>query len=316
MQGRIIRILAVLSFVVPAVSVALVSADPQPMKPVEKGKRRITERHNDNNRDRDRHDDGARDRSRGWDHGHDRGVHRGPNRATHGLRPATRPEGEWLLGLRGDDTDTGVRVTGVVQGSAAERAGFEHGDLIVNVSGYQVGVVDGRRYDLGEELQRQADPVGRVTLLVQNRRTRELQNVTVQMQWVATQGRIFGRISYRQRTALPSNAVCFVELVELDRASRPIRVMQKQLVNIGSGPSARFQLNYDPRTIDPNRRYAVQARVEANGRVLMDTPGTHYVITQGGPERVELELVGRVYRGAPRGGVHRGHGGRTRIRKR
>lgn len=301
MHTRVIRILTLMCFVSPAVALAVISADPQPMKPVEKEKRRIVERRNDRdddqnrNRDRDRDDD--RDRMRGWDG--DRDHRGGPNRGPDVRWRHSPDEGQWVLGLTGDDTEIGVRVTSVVRGSAADRAGLERDDVIVNVRGYQVGAVEGRRYDLGDELQRQADPAGRVTLLIQNRRTRELQNVVVQMQWVQARGRVYGTVSYRERIALPSDAVCFVELVETDSVGRPVRVLEKQLVRMGLANTAAYELNYDPRSIDPRRRYAVQARIEANGRVLMDTPGNYYVLTQGAPDRVDLVLARHVYRGKP-----------------
>lgn len=315
MRHRISLALVFCFLAAPAIGYAV--ADPQPMKPVGKDKRRTT--HRDGDRDREDQRGGERDRARGWegDRDHQRGPNRGPGGGPVGLRPSTRPEGEWVLGLTGDDTNVGVRVTSVVRGSAVERAGFERDDIIVNVGGYQVGIVDGRRYDMGEELQRQADRAGLVTLLVQNRRTQQLINVPVQLQWVPSRGRVFGRISYRERIALPPNAVCFVELVEVDRRGRPVRVLEKQLVRMGNDPNPTFQLEYDPRNIDLNRRYAVQARVEADGRIWMDTRDTYYVITQGSPERVDLLLTMGGHRGGPhRGGDHRGPGRGTRIPKR
>lgn len=306
MRHRISLAIAFTFIVSPVLSFAVATADPQPMKPVEKDKRRIAERNDDRNRDRDRR--AERDRTRGRYDDNDRQIE--PSRRT-GRRPRSIDDGQWVLGLTGDDTDTGVRVTNVVRGSAADRVGLERDDVIINVGGYQVGVIDGRRYDLGEELQRQADRAGRVTLLIQNRRGRRLENVNVQMQWVQSRRRVVGTVSYRERIALPPEAVCFVELVEVDFRGRPLRVMEKQLVRMGTGSSAPFSLEIDPRSIDPNQRYAVQARIEMNGRVLMETQDTYYVITQGGPERIDLLLRGRV---THRGPVHRG-GGKPVIRR-
>ncbi|MCB9856647.1 MAG: YbaY family lipoprotein [Phycisphaerales bacterium] len=317
MQGRVIRIVALLSFMTPAFAFALINADPEPMKPVEKDKRRIVERGNDRGRDQG----GDRDRTRGRDD--DRGIRRGVDRGTTGFRrPGSRGDGQWVLGLTGDDTDVGVRVTNVLRGSAAERAGLERDDVIVNVGGYQVGVVDGQRFDLGDELQRQGnragdvDRPGRVVLLIQNRRDRRLQNVVVQLEWVQARAHVQGTVNYRERIALPPDAVCFVELVEVDVRGRAVRVLEKQLIRMGTASSAAYDIEYDPRGIEPNRRYAVQARIEMNGRLLMDTPDTYYVITQGSPDRADLLLNTRVIRRGP-GGGHRGNDDDgVRIRKR
>lgn len=88
---------------------------------------------------------------------------------------------QWKLGVYAANTDTGVRITRVLPGSAAFRAGLERNDKIVAVDGYQIGYVNGRLYPLGEELQRRAGRSGRVTLLVQNWRDNDLLNVEAQL---------------------------------------------------------------------------------------------------------------------------------------
>jgi hypothetical protein len=89
--------------------------------------------------------------------------------------------GRWQLGIFARNTDTGVVVTRVLQRSAARRAGIEPGDVIVAIRGFQVGWVEDRLYPLGDELQRQADRAGFVSLLVQNVRNRRLVNIPVQL---------------------------------------------------------------------------------------------------------------------------------------
>lgn len=84
------------------------------------------------------------------------------------------PRGDWKLGVWGYNTDTGVVITRVQRGSAADRRGLEQGDRIVTVGGYQVGLVGDYLYPLGYELQRQADRRGNVLLLVQDVRKDEL----------------------------------------------------------------------------------------------------------------------------------------------
>ena len=91
------------------------------------------------------------------------------------------PRGDWKLGVWAYNTETGVVITRVARGSAAEREGLEPGDQIVNVGGYQVGYVDEMLYPLGYELQRQAGRRGEVLLLVQNVRGKELVNLRVQL---------------------------------------------------------------------------------------------------------------------------------------
>jgi len=96
-------------------------------------------------------------------------------------RPDRPTRGDWVLGVRAYNTETGVVATRVVPGSAASRTGLESGDRIVSVDGFQVGFVEDMLYPLGEELQRRAGRGGRVTLLIQNVRTRGLLNRTVDL---------------------------------------------------------------------------------------------------------------------------------------
>jgi len=91
----------------------------------------------------------------------------------------------WRLGVFAVNTDTGVRITQVVPNLAAWQAGLEARDVLVTVAGYQIGYVNGRLYDLASELQRRADPAGRVMLLVQNHRNNELVPMEVQLERVA-----------------------------------------------------------------------------------------------------------------------------------
>ena len=91
------------------------------------------------------------------------------------------PRGDWRLGVWVYNTDTGVVITRVQSGSAADRQGLERGDRIVGVGGYQVGYVGDYLYPLGYELQRQAGRRGNVLLLVQNVRNNELASFDVRL---------------------------------------------------------------------------------------------------------------------------------------
>jgi hypothetical protein len=91
------------------------------------------------------------------------------------------PRGEWKLGVWVYNSDSGVVISRVQPGSAAERQGLERGDRIVSVGGYQVGYVGDHLYPLGYELQRQAGRHGNVLLLVQNVRNSELASFDVRL---------------------------------------------------------------------------------------------------------------------------------------
>jgi len=72
---------------------------------------------------------------------------------------------------------------------------------------------------------------------------------------------------------------------------------------LGPGPQVPywFSLTYDPRTIDPRFRYAVQARVESGGRLLYINTEHIDAFANGveGPVSVRVSRVGRRETGQP-----------------
>lgn len=173
---------------------------------------------------------------------------------------------QWRLGIYPEDTDTGVRIAEVIRGSAAESAGLEVNDRIVSVHGYQIGYVGGALYDIGQELERHADDEGWVRMLVQNNRDGQLMNIPVQLE--ARQKSLAGTITYRNRSALPRDAVATVELRELLRSDlRPITIA-RQTISPASRVPIPFKLEYDPQEIDAGRRYVLNATISAGGRQI------------------------------------------------
>lgn len=96
--------------------------------------------------------------------------------------PGQRPgQGGWQLGIHADKTDTGMLITSVVRGSAAERAGLRRGDRILAIGTERVGRVGNRAIATRKVLRRQADFQGDVLLLVQPQRNRGLINVSIRL---------------------------------------------------------------------------------------------------------------------------------------
>ena len=69
-------------------------------------------------------------------------------------------------GVQYENANAGILLTQVVPGSAAANQGLLVGDRILAVGGQQVGYVDGRLVDLGDEITRHITPAGQITLLV------------------------------------------------------------------------------------------------------------------------------------------------------
>lgn len=195
----------------------------------------------------------------------------------------TQQPSRWRLGVYSKDTDTGVRIIQVVNGSAAHRAGLEANDTIVCVAGYQVGYVNGVPYDCAHEFERNADTNGWVTLLVQNNRNSKL--LTMPLQLESRYSRIDGNITYQGNYQLPRDAVATVELREILRPGAPaVTIARKQITNINTVPIT-YAMDYDPSLIDQRRTYILNATITSGNRTLFDTRQNVPVINNGGGTR-------------------------------
>ncbi len=203
---------------------------------------------------------------------------------------------EWRLGVSTEDTAAGVVIRDVVRGSAAYRAGLERGDRIVAVAGYQVGIVDGRAYDLGDELQARASDRGRVRLLVQNARNRELLNLEVELDRAPQVGlpieyaTLRGTVTIRERMILPGRSVLVLRLLKVDRrGGDPVLLAQRSYSSIDRLPMP-FELRYPSHVVDRGDRYEIQAEITVDGRTLFANDGPVPCLHDGRADDVDIVL--------------------------
>ncbi|WP_263147624.1 YbaY family lipoprotein [Pseudomonas sp. RIT-PI-AD] len=103
-----------------------------------------------------------------------------------------------------------------------------------------------------------------------------------------------GEVFYHARDALPEDAVLSVKLVDLTRADAPPRELALQQGKIRSPVPVSFRLDYDPDDILPGHSYAVQARIQRNGRLLFINTVHHGVLLDGSdpqPLRVRIAAI-------------------------
>jgi putative lipoprotein len=111
--------------------------------------------------------------------------------------------------------------------------------------------------------------------------------------------KVTGSLTYRERIALPPDAVIAVRLVDVSRADAPAILLGEQVFTAdGRQVPFPFEIAYDPARIDDRMSYAVQARIEQDGRLLFISDQHYAVITRGAPTRVDLVLRS-VGRGSP-----------------
>lgn len=108
----------------------------------------------------------------------------------------------------------------------------------------------------------------------------------------SVQGVVRGTVSYRERIALPADAVVDVALIDVSRqdVATPV-VTQVTFQTAGRQVPLPFELAYDERQLDSSRRYAVRATIRVDGRLAFTTDTVVPVITLGNPTSVSLTLV-------------------------
>ncbi|NVD06979.1 lipo-like protein [Vibrio sp. JPW-9-11-11] len=105
---------------------------------------------------------------------------------------------------------------------------------------------------------------------------------------------ITGTLAYRERIALPDDAVITVTLQDISLADAPAKVIAKhRFESNGAQVPFEFDLAYDTKKIDARHRYSVSARIEVGGQLRFITDTVHPVITDDSQtESVDLRLVG------------------------
>jgi putative lipoprotein len=103
-------------------------------------------------------------------------------------------------------------------------------------------------------------------------------------------GVVTGTVTYRERMALPPNAVVEVELRNVSLTDVQATVIASQtIVNPPQVPIA-FRLEFDPRQIEPRYSYAISARITIEHQLAFINDQSYLVLTRGRPDRVEMVL--------------------------
>jgi putative lipoprotein len=102
---------------------------------------------------------------------------------------------------------------------------------------------------------------------------------------------VSGTVAYRERMALPPDAVVEVRLSDVSRqdVAAPL-VAETTVLPEGRQIPIPFELRYDPGKIESNRTYALRATKLSAGRMMFTTTTAYRVITKGNPTQVNLML--------------------------
>lgn len=113
-------------------------------------------------------------------------------------------------------------------------------------------------------------------------------------QQAATGPAVTGTVTYRERIALPLDAVITVQLQDVSLADAPAVVVGEQVIPAeGRQVPIPFAIPYDPAQIQPGRSYSLAARIEDGGGKLQFISDTRVPVLGDGapPENVEIVVV-------------------------
>jgi uncharacterized lipoprotein YbaY/heat shock protein HslJ len=114
---------------------------------------------------------------------------------------------------------------------------------------------------------------------------------------------VIGSATYRERIALPPQAVFEATLEEVSRADAPALVVASTRVPSPKVPIV-FSIGYDPARIEANRRYVVRGRITLDGQLMFTSDIAQPVLGPSGVRHVDL-LLRRVADSVPLGEARR-----------
>ncbi len=106
------------------------------------------------------------------------------------------------------------------------------------------------------------------------------------------EGVVRGSVFYRERMALPLDAVVDVWITDVSPLILAVPVIAETTVlPAGRQVPIPFELRYDPSKIEPDHDYAVKAVIRSAGRILFTTETPYRVISKANPIQVDLWLT-------------------------
>ena len=107
----------------------------------------------------------------------------------------------------------------------------------------------------------------------------------------AATGAVVGTVSYRQRVALPADAVVEVRLQDTSRADVAARTVgQTTIATAGAQVPIPYRIEYNPATIDPTHSYSVRATITVGGRLLFSSTTMYPVLTRGAGNEAAIDV--------------------------
>lgn len=115
--------------------------------------------------------------------------------------------------------------------------------------------------------------------------------VVARMAEMRPMSRVTGSIAYRERIAMPPDAVVIVTLQDSSRMDAPAIEIGAHVIDSPGQVPVPYAVGYDPAEIIENHTYTVRATISAGDDLLWTTDTSHEVITRGNPTTADLMLI-------------------------
>lgn len=103
---------------------------------------------------------------------------------------------------------------------------------------------------------------------------------------------VTGQVTYRQRIALPPEAVITVRIQDVSLADAPAQIIGEQVIRAeGKQVPIPYEVKYNPGEIKENHTYSMSARVENRAGELLFISDTHTPVITGGSPTKDVEIV-------------------------
>jgi putative lipoprotein len=124
--------------------------------------------------------------------------------------------------------------------------------------------------------------------------------------------RVFrGSVRYRQRIALPPDAVIRVIIQDVSQSEgTPKSFADQEIPAKGHQIPIKFAVKYDAVAVNPAHQYTIRAKITSGGRLMFTSTNSYPVLTQGAPSDnvdIDLEQVSAQYGQLPGDSANHSH---------
>lgn len=107
---------------------------------------------------------------------------------------------------------------------------------------------------------------------------------------MADKASVTGTAIYRERIALPPNAVFTAVLLDVSLQDAPAKELGRTVIDPAGHPPYRFAITFDPAAIEAHRSYSVRTTIDVGERLMFTSDNANPVLTRGAGDSVDIVM--------------------------